>query len=89
MTAQPQEPKRAGAASVPPRPASIYPILAVTLVGAMGFSVVLPFLVFLVTRWGGNGFVFGLMGATYSAFQLVGAPGDERVEIGGTAMDRP
>ena len=34
----------------------------------------LPFLVYLVTRWGGNGFVYGLVGATYSVFQLVGAP---------------
>jgi MFS family permease len=43
-------------------------------VGTLGFSIVLPFLVFLVTRWGGNALVYGLMGATYSAFQLVGAP---------------
>jgi DHA1 family tetracycline resistance protein-like MFS transporter len=40
----------------------------------LGFSIVLPFLVYLVTRWGGNGFLYGVMGATYSAFQLVGAP---------------
>ena len=43
-------------------------------VGTLGFSIVLPFLVYLVTMWGGNALVFGLMGATYSAFQLVGAP---------------
>lgn len=49
-------------------------ILAVNFVGTFGFSIVLPFLVFLVTRWGGNALVYGLMGATYSAFQLVGAP---------------
>src|SRR5262245_5633801 len=55
-------------------PASVYPILVVNFVGTLGFSVVLPFLVFLVTRWGGNGFVYGVMGATYSVFQLVGAP---------------
>ena len=40
----------------------------------MGFSVVLPFLVFLVTKWGGNAFIYGMMGATYSFFQLIGAP---------------
>lgn len=40
----------------------------------MGFSIVVPFLVFLVTKWGGNALIFGLMGATYSAFQLIGAP---------------
>src|SRR5262245_48530227 len=55
-------------------PASVYPILVVNFVGTLGFSIVLPFLVFLVTRWGGNGFVYGVLGATYSAFQLVGAP---------------
>ncbi len=55
-------------------PISIYPILSVNFVGTLGFSIVLPFLVFLVTRFGGNALVYGIMGATYSAFQLVGAP---------------
>ena len=49
-------------------------ILAVNFIGTLGFSLVLPFLVFLVTDWGGNAFIYGLTGATYSAFQLVGAP---------------
>jgi MFS family permease len=40
----------------------------------LGFSIILPFLVFLVTRLGGNALVYGVMGATYSFFQLVGAP---------------
>ena len=53
---------------------SIYPILAVNFVGTLGFGIVLPFLVFLVTRWGGNALIYGIMGATYSTFQLVGAP---------------
>ncbi len=53
---------------------SLAPVLAVNFVGALGFSIVLPFLVFLVARWGGNALVYGLVGATYSAFQLVGAP---------------
>ena len=43
-------------------------------VGTLGFSIVVPFLVFLVTQWGGNALVYGLIGATYSAFQLIGAP---------------
>ena len=43
-------------------------------VGTLGFSIVVPFLVFLVTKWGGNALVYGLIGATYSAFQLIGAP---------------
>lgn len=56
------------------RRVSIYPLLTINFVGTLGFSVVLPFLVFLVTRWGGNALIYGIMGATYSAFQLVGAP---------------
>jgi DHA1 family tetracycline resistance protein-like MFS transporter len=53
---------------------SLYPILAVNFVGTLGFSIVLPFLIFLVTRFGGNAVIYGIMGATYSAFQLIGAP---------------
>jgi MFS family permease len=34
----------------------------------------MTFLVFLVTRLGGNALVYGIMGATYSFFQLIGAP---------------
>jgi DHA1 family tetracycline resistance protein-like MFS transporter len=52
----------------------IFPILTVNFVGTLGFSIVLPSLVFLVTRFGGNALVFGLMGAAYSFFQLLGAP---------------
>ncbi len=57
-------------ASRPP----LLPILSVAFVGTLGFSIVLPFLVFVVTRLGGNALVYGAVGATYSAFQLVGAP---------------
>ena len=53
---------------------SLLPILSINFVGTLGFSIVLPFLVFLVTKWGGNAVIYGLMGATYSAFQLIGAP---------------
>ena len=53
---------------------SLLPVLSVNFVGTLGFSIVVPFLVFLVTKWGGNALVYGLLGATYSAFQLVGAP---------------
>ncbi len=34
----------------------------------------LPFLIFLVLRLGGNALIYGIMGATYSVFQLIGAP---------------
>ena len=53
---------------------SILPILTVNFVGTLGYSIVLPFLVFLVMRMGGNSVIFGVLGATYSAFQLLGAP---------------
>lgn len=52
----------------------LLPILSVNFVGTLGFSIVVPFLVFLVTRWGGNALVYGVMGAAYSGFQLIGAP---------------
>jgi DHA1 family tetracycline resistance protein-like MFS transporter len=53
---------------------ALYPILAADFVGALGFSIVLPFLIYLITRLGGNAVVYGVLGATYSAFQLLGAP---------------
>lgn len=52
----------------------MFPVLLVNFIGALGFSIVLPFLVFLVTRFGGNPVVYGIVGAAYPAFQLVGAP---------------
>lgn len=53
---------------------SLLPVLAVNFVGTLGFSIVVPFLVYLVTRWGGNALIYGLIGASYSVFQLIGAP---------------
>ena len=50
------------------------PILAVHLFGTLGFSLAIPFLVFIVDDLGGATWTYGLLGATYSAFQLVGAP---------------
>jgi MFS transporter, DHA1 family, tetracycline resistance protein len=54
--------------------APLFPILLVNFIGTLGFSIVLPFLVTLVSKLGGNALVYGGLGATYSAFQLVGAP---------------
>ncbi|MDQ1275189.1 MAG: hypothetical protein QG610_762, partial [Euryarchaeota archaeon] len=53
---------------------SLLPLLTVNFIGTLGFSIVLPFLVFLVNRLGGNAFIYGLASSMYPAFQLVGAP---------------
>jgi MFS family permease len=53
---------------------ALIPILSVNFVGTLGFGIILPFLIFLVTRFGGNAVIYGLLGATYSIFQLIGAP---------------
>jgi MFS family permease len=52
----------------------LLPLLAVNFIGTLGFSIVLPFLVFLVNRYGGNAFIYGLASSMYPAFQLIGAP---------------
>ena len=49
-------------------------VLSVNFIGTLGFSLVIPFMVFLVTRLGGNAVIYGALGATYSAFQFLGAP---------------
>ena len=53
---------------------SLFPILLVNFVGTLGFSIVLPFLVFVVMKFGGDAIVYGLLAATYPAFQLIGSP---------------
>jgi MFS transporter, DHA1 family, tetracycline resistance protein len=53
------------------------PLLAILLVnftGTLGFSIVLPFLVFLVMNFGGDAVIYSLLAATYPAFQLIGSP---------------
>jgi MFS family permease len=52
----------------------ILPILLVNFIGSLGYSIVLPFLVVLVLKFGGNELVYGILGATYSFFQFIGAP---------------
>ena len=49
-------------------------LLLVNFTGALGFSIVMPFLVFLVHKWGGNALIYGLVSAAYSVFQLIGSP---------------
>lgn len=53
---------------------SFGPILAIHFLGTLGFSLAIPFLVFIVTDLGGASWTYGLLGATYSALQLLGAP---------------
>ncbi|WP_406661122.1 MFS transporter [Methanolobus sp. ZRKC3] len=53
---------------------SIFPIMMVNFIGTLGLSLVLPFLVFLVERFGGNALIYGILASMYPAFQLVGAP---------------
>lgn len=53
---------------------SLAPILWVNFIGTLGYSIVLPFLIIIVIEFGGNELIYGIMGATYSFFQLIGAP---------------
>ena len=52
----------------------LYPLLLINFIGTLGFSIVLPFLIFLVLDFGGNAIVYGILAAVYPAFQLIGAP---------------
>lgn len=53
---------------------SLIPILMVNFIGTFGYSIVLPFLIVLVLSLGGNELSYGVLGATYSLFQFIGAP---------------
>ncbi len=53
---------------------NIFPILLVNFIGILGYSIVIPILIFIVTDLGGNGFIYGILGAMYPFFQLIGAP---------------
>lgn len=50
------------------------PILAVNFITTLSFSLVLPFLIVLVLDFGGNAIIYGLLGASFSLFQLIGSP---------------
>ncbi|MEW7292916.1 MFS transporter [Aquimarina sp. 2304DJ70-9] len=52
----------------------IFPILLVNFIGILGYSIVIPILIFIVIDLGGNGFIYGILGAMYPFFQLIGAP---------------
>ncbi|MCQ1535747.1 MFS transporter [Methanosarcina sp. KYL-1] len=53
---------------------ALFPLYTITFIGTLGFGIILTFLVFLVTEYGGNALIYGLLASTYPAFQLVGAP---------------
>ncbi len=52
----------------------IFPILLVNFIGILGYSIVIPILIFIVVDLGGNGFIYGILGAMYPLFQFIGAP---------------
>ena len=56
------------------RQITIFPVLMVNFIGVLGYSIIIPMLIFLVEKFGGNGFIYGILGAVYPTFQLFGAP---------------
>jgi DHA1 family tetracycline resistance protein-like MFS transporter len=52
----------------------LFPILSVNFVSTLGYSIIIPFLVYLVKEYGGNAIIYGILGAAYPAFQLIGSP---------------
>ncbi|MFN3200392.1 MAG: MFS transporter [Bradymonadia bacterium] len=50
------------------------PVLLVNFIGTLGYTIAIPFLVFLVTRLGGDAVIYGVVAACYSTFQFFGAP---------------
>jgi len=62
------------ATTTAPKSLPLFPVLLVNFIGMLGYSIVIPLLVFLVKKFGGNEVIYGLLGAIYPAFQLVGAP---------------
>jgi DHA1 family tetracycline resistance protein-like MFS transporter len=58
-----------------PKPTvALFPVLLVNFIGMLGYSIVIPILVFLVRKFGGNEFIYGILGSVYPFFQLIGAP---------------
>lgn len=53
---------------------ALFPLLLSNFIGTISYSIVLPFLVFLVIGFGGNPLIYGIVSAIYPAFQLIGAP---------------
>src|SRR5215216_4791315 len=60
--------------SVINKPVPLFPLLLSNFIGILAFSIVLPFMVFLVIDFGGNSIIYGILAAMYPLFQLIGAP---------------
>ncbi len=67
-------PRRAPVAADLPQLPSLAPILAVQFIGTLSFSIALPFRVLPARDFGGAPWTYGLVVASYSAAQLLGAP---------------
>lgn len=52
---------------------NLAPIYLINFIGSLGFSIVVPFLVFLNGEFGGNSLIFGILLAMYSLLQIPGA----------------
>ena len=53
---------------------SLFPILLVNFVGTLGYSIILPFLVFLVMKFGGDAITYGLLALLIQPFNLLVLP---------------
>jgi MFS transporter, DHA1 family, tetracycline resistance protein len=58
----------------PTRKISIFPLMAVSFISMLGYGIVLPSLVYVVQTFHGSNFLYGALGASYSACQFIGAP---------------
>ena len=66
--------QQSGLHKLTPSTRAVFPILLVNFIGTLGYSIILPFMVVIVLKLGGNEIVYGILGATYSFFQFIGAP---------------
>lgn len=52
----------------------IFPVVLLTFINTLGFSILIPVLPFIVEQYQANDIVFGLLLSAYSAFQFIGSP---------------
>jgi MFS family permease len=58
----------------PTRKISIFPLMVLSFISMLGYGIVLPSLVYVVQTFHGSNFLYGALGASYSACQFIGAP---------------